>query len=110
MAKPSYKSFLSQMGYRKIEKLDDLILQLSHRLCVNEEFPHEIGVFLGYPLEDVIGFIENGGKNFTCCGHWKSYGPPAKAQKCFLQYRKCTETYKRLFERGMAIEQLVMTA
>lgn len=25
-------------------------------------FPHEMGVLLGYPTEDVLGFIENQGK------------------------------------------------
>ena len=28
-------------------------------LRLSEEFPHEIGLFLDYPLEDVKGFIEN---------------------------------------------------
>lgn len=51
-----------------------LLTQLSRRLCCSADFPHEIGVFLGYPLGDVVGFIENRGKNFTCCGCWKSYG------------------------------------
>ena len=46
------------------------------------DFPHEIGVFLGYPLEDVVGFIRHRGKCFTCCGCWKSYG-------CLL-YTSCT--------------------
>ena len=29
----------------------------------NGDFPHEIGLLLGYPPEDVIGFIENRGQN-----------------------------------------------
>ena len=37
------------------------------------DFPHEIGLLLGYPPEDVSGFIENGGKNFLCSGYWKVY-------------------------------------
>ena len=50
---------------------DGMLRQLSRRLCCEADFPHEIGVFLGYPLTDVVGFIENQGRNFTCCGCWK---------------------------------------
>lgn len=33
-------------------------------------FPHDRRAF-GYPLTDVVGFIENQGRNFTRCGCWK---------------------------------------
>ena len=47
------RAFLVQEGYRLPEGADDcepLLRQLSRRLCCEAEFPHEIGVFLGYPL------------------------------------------------------------
>ena len=34
-------------------------------------FPHEIGVFLGYPLTDVGTSHRKSRRNFTCCGCWK---------------------------------------
>ena len=37
--------------------LDTLILDLQKRLN-DYDFPHEIGLFLGYPMTDVLGFIE----------------------------------------------------
>ena len=49
--------------------VDGFLRQLSNRLCLEHDFPHEIGIFLGYPLEDVVGFIENQGKNYTCSGY-----------------------------------------
>ena len=39
----------------------------------NGDFPHEIGLLLGYPPEDVIGFIENRGQNPLYIGYWKVY-------------------------------------
>lgn len=36
----------------------------SNRVC-RSEFPHEIGFFLGYPYEDVIGFIKIAGKTIS---------------------------------------------
>ena len=72
LAQESVQNFLRQESYRLPEngapEIGSLLIQLSRRLCCSAEFPHEIGVFLGYPLKDVVGFIENRGQNFTCCG------------------------------------------
>ena len=103
----AYQSFLAEAGYERTN-LDGLLEQLSYRLRTQPEFPHEIGVFLGYPLRDVIGFIENHGRNFTCCGFWKSYGDPAEMQVCFACYRRCIQTYVAMFEQGIPIERLAV--
>ena len=34
---------------------EEAVVQLIERLRAYDEFPHEIGVFLGYPLSDVVG-------------------------------------------------------
>jgi hypothetical protein len=102
-------AFLQHEGYHT-DSVESVLQQLSTRLCCQEDFPHEIGVFLGYPLSDVIGFIENHGKNYTYCGYWKSYGDPSKAQSCFAQYRKCEQVYKRLHDQGRSIWQLTVAA
>ena len=97
------QGFLRQEGYHLPAERADCtawLTQLSRRLCCSAEFPHEIGVFLGYPLSDVVGFIENSGRNFTCCGCWKAYGDPQAAQRHFAQLRKCTAVYLRLFHSG----------
>lgn len=74
-----------------------LIRKLRHR----EEFPHEIGLFLGYPPEDVQGFICQGPDLCKCCGCWKVYGDEAAAQKKFAQFKHCTNVYcKRWAETG----------
>ena len=65
---------------------------------------------LGYPLEDVEGFIRHRGKCFTCCGCWKSYGDPAAAQQHFDQLAKCTAVYLRLFHSGTPILKLAVAA
>ena len=87
-----------------------MLTQLSRRLCCSAEFPHEIGVFLGYPLTDVVGFIENRGRNFTCCGCWKAYGDPNAARRHFAQLSKCTAVYLRLFHSGTPISRLAVAA
>ncbi len=104
-----HRGFLARCGYRDAD-CDGMLAQLCGRLRTSIQFPHEIGVFLGYPLQDVIGFIENRGQNFTCCGFWKSYSDPAEARKCFACYQKCIADYTQLFGRGVPIEKLAMLA
>ena len=87
-----------------------LLNQLADRLCCEGEFPHEIGVFLGYPLADVIGFIENRGKNFTACGYWKVYTDPTAAQAEFDRYKKCERIYARCYYNGTPIRRLTVAA
>lgn len=82
------------------------ITRLRSRLQGGEDFPHEIGLFLGYPPEDVWGFIQNGGECYKCIGCWKVYGDEEKALRTFTQYRLCTQVYLRRLKWGDTIEQL----
>ena len=104
---PEYRAFLEKQGYHLEQGCSGLLEQLSARLCLERDFPHEIGIFLGYPLEDVVGFIENQGRDYTCRGPWKVYGDPVAAQNRFSRYRRCTEHYCRQFRNGTPLCQLV---
>lgn len=101
--------FLSAYGYRKME-LQDVLEHLQERLNEGTEFPHEMGIFLGYPLEDVVGFIHNNGKNFQISGPWKVYGDREAAEKKFGKYKKCTDIYLRLWNNGRSIRKLTVAA
>lgn len=50
------ESLMQKFGYEGAD-INCSINRLRSRLGVCGSFPHEIGIFLGYPLEDVIGFI-----------------------------------------------------
>ena len=73
-------------------------------------FPHEIGIFLDYPLGDVRGFIANSGRNFKCVGCWKVYCDECACRKKFAQFRKCRDVYLRLWEQGRSVLQLTVAA
>lgn len=103
-------SFLKKEGYRIGGDCAGYLRQLSVRLCVEQEFPHEIGIFLGYPLLDVVGFIENEGKNYTCSGYWKAYGDPGEAERRFSAYRRCTEVCRQQFAQGAPLVRLITAA
>ena len=87
---------------------DRCVLHLIEKLKDQEKFPHEIGLFLSYPAEDVKGFIEHEGKGCKCIGCWKVYGDEKKAQTLFDKYRKCTESYLKSLKQGNIIEQLTV--
>ncbi|MDR2181994.1 MAG: DUF3793 family protein [Treponema sp.] len=70
--------------------------RLKQRFKRGGEFPHEVGLFLGYPPEDVAGFIRNKGRNCKCCGVWKVYGDEERAQSLFREFGACGE-YVRSF-------------
>ena len=80
------------------------------RFCLEEEFPHEIGVFLGYPLDDVKGFIRHKGRDYTFCGCWKCYGDPQAARRRFERYHRCTAVLRRRYAEGTPITQLIEAA
>lgn len=90
--------------------VEKALLRLRNRVSESADFPHEIGIFLDYPLGDVQGFIENEGRNFKCVGCWKVYCDECASLKKFAQYRKCREVYRRLWQQGRSVLQLTVAA
>ena len=84
------------------------VVCLARRFRCSKDFPHEIGLFLGYPPEDVRGFMEQGSRACKCVGCWKVYGDVEAAQKRFDTFRSCKDCYLRCVTRGNTIEQLAV--
>lgn len=106
LKKKKIKKFLLKKDY-PIQNPDQIIKELLFRLKNSNSFPHEVGLFLGYPLEDVIGFEKNLGKNCKYCGLWKSYGNPEKAKKYCNQYQNCSQLCTQWFDEGYSIPQII---
>lgn len=98
---------LNPLGY-DCAKSEQCLVRLARKLRAREEFPHEIGLFLGYPPADVCGFIENKPCTCKCVGCWKVYTDEAGARQKFAQYRKCTEIYCDAWTKGIDIERLTV--
>lgn len=109
LSAPGVVDFLRRCGYPP-GRLEEYLACLCERLRRSSAFPHEIGIFLGYPLEDVMGFITHAGQNYTCAGCWKAYGDAGKAKALFAKYKKCTTIYSRAHERGAALTRLTVRA
>ncbi|WP_101697375.1 DUF3793 family protein [Clostridium minihomine] len=109
LSRPEAVCFLTQYGYLP-GHLQDCIEHLKTRISLTNSFPHEIGLFLGYPLEDVAEFIRNQGRNCKCCGIWKVYHNEPEAKKIFAKIDKCREIYTKLFCGGRSVLQLTIAA
>lgn len=107
LANATAAELLRQHGYHA-GSCEKCIARLAQKLRQQEEFPHEIGLFLGYPPEDVSGFIENRACGCKCVGCWKVYGDEAAAKKKFAQYKKCTRVYCDQWAKGKDIERLTV--
>ncbi len=107
LSRPEVISFLENYGYSNFN-IDDVLEQLDIRINENNGFPHEIGVFLGYPLQDVIAFIQNKGQNYSFCGYWKVYSNTNESMKKFDLFDKCSKLYQNLWNNGSSIEKLII--
>ena len=99
---------LKECGYKNSCE-SQCICTLIRHLNESGTFPHEIGLFLGYPPEDVRGFIDNRGKNSKYTGTWKVYGDVESSKRKFEQYRKCTEAFCRAGKKGVRLSQLIQS-
>ena len=86
---PAYRIFLNQ---------------IAAKIAGGESFPHEIGIILGYPPEDIEGFKRYKGRNFKCCGYWKVYGNAERAQKMFDAYTLCREKLMQALQDGVTLK------
>lgn len=100
------RTFLAEWGYDGFT-MDACFSQLEQHLQ-DKEFPHEIGIFLGYPLSDIRAFIANKGANPEVVGYWKVYSNAEQAMKIFDKYRKCTAIYAQKYADGFEITKLTV--
>lgn len=100
------RAILEPLGY-PCRDMSACLRRLGARLVACDEFPHEIGLFLGYPPEDVYGFIYRRGEE-KYCGSWMVYGDVDAARRTFARYKKCAALYMRLWAQGHSIEQLTV--
>ena len=84
---PENAAFLKSYGYENTD-IAYALNRLKTRVAeCKEGFPHEIGVFLDYPLGDVIGFIENKATIINARDAGRSIAMSAKHRKHFSAIR-----------------------
>lgn len=99
----SYR-FLCGRGY-DFSCVADAIAQLKEALR-SGEFPHEIGVFLGYHLDDVKSFILSPDRGVVLTGCWKVYHDPEEKAKLFERFERCSNRICALLQGGTPLTQI----
>ncbi len=82
--------FLRDRGYKNCRAVEFALNELKEKY--NSECPDEIGVFLGYPLDDVKMFLQ---KNEVACKmarYWKAYTDLPNALVIWNQYDEAIKT------------------
>ena len=102
LARPEIRAFLARFGYQ-YASAEEALVELKARM--NGEFPHEIGVFLGYPLGDVRGFLRDP-DGCVLCGAWKVYENADEAVRTFERFRRCSDCICRHMDRGRTLSQI----
>lgn len=104
ISKKEVSTLLKQYGYEGgyVELSLSLLAKRYQAYILDQaEFPHEMGLFLGYPVEDVIGFIEHEGRECLGVGYWKVYKNMPQKKKVFEQFERAKEWMVVLISNGI---------
>lgn len=102
--------FLKGSGYDEINLIKILRSFVKRYIAYMDgigNFPHELGLFLGYPLCDVEGFIENDGKNFLYSGYWKVYKNVEEKIALFKSYEEVQTKLVIMVYSGIPIKDIL---
>lgn len=103
-------AFIYKCGYETsdISKIFPVFVKRYMRYMeLKQDFPHELGLFLGYPIEDVEGFIRENGKNYLYSGYWKVYKDAELKIRLFKNYEKVQTEIVRLLYEGLDIMDII---
>ena len=112
LMKEQVRKFLESQGYDDIRVpavITRLRKQYAEYVRNRQGFPHELGVILEYPVEDVKGFIENRGKNCLLEKYWKVYHHREKAEKIFAWYDEARELAMEEIMAGYRLNQIAVS-
>ena len=100
------QAYLADKGYFT-SSVYNFVEELYTRMINNKCFPHEVGVILGYPVDDVIEFENHQGHDCKYCGCWKSYSDVNNAKDCHCKFTECSRLCEKWYEEGYSINQII---
>lgn len=99
---------LAEEGYEAgAADMEQLLAKLRQR-CRARDFPHEIGLFLGYPPGDVRRFMREGGHGGRAEGCWRAYDNHAEAHRCSRRYRSAKQRAAELIVGGADLSEMAV--
>lgn len=100
-----HRLFLEKLGYpveAGLEQCLELLKQRFQYCC-----PHEIGILLGIPLKDVLGFMGVSDLPVTCRSEWCIYGQPDDSLEIINRYAQDRENVCSLMRQGLSPWQIL---
>lgn len=97
LSNPVIQEFLQGMNYPKSYSLEAHIQHLVQKIRF-EDFPHEVGIFLGYPLKDVLGFMGLVSLPYVKTQGWRIYGDQKLSDEWFERYQQA----RRLMNKALS--------
>lgn len=108
LKREEHQNFLGGHGYAG-RTLEEQLTLLAERYESYQKhgsaFPHEIGLFLEYPLADIEGFIEHQGKDALESGYWKVYGDVEQARAAFRLYDELKAALTTMLAAGVSFRE-----
>ena len=104
------RAFIRKCGYN-VSDINQIFPVFVRRYMkymeLKQDFPHELGLLLGYPIEDVEGFVANNGKNYLHSGYWKVYKDAETKIRLFRDYEKVQTEIVRMLYEGIDIMSII---
>lgn len=97
LSKTQNLEFLQSIDYPTSYSMDGYLQHVLQKIQ-SRVFPHEIGIFLGYPLKDVMGFMGHCSLPYVRTEGWRVYGD----EKC------SNATHEKYQQARVAIEETLL--
>jgi hypothetical protein len=110
LEKQQVVEMLKQAGYTNLSLgcvLREFASRYKRFMETKNEFPHEMGLLLGYPTEDVEGFITHRGADCLCSGYWKVYANKERKLKLFEKFELAKEKLIQLLSYGVSMIDII---
>lgn len=110
LREPKVQEIFKSNGYKDLS-LTGILKRFRQRYATymiqGGNFPHEMGLLLGYPIEDVQGFITHKGNNYVYAGYWKVYANLEEKKALFEAYESAKEALLLLVSGGYTIHMIL---
>ena len=113
LTEPRNARWLARMGYPADTSQggDAVLLQRMLAYLVDRaaecELPHEVGVFIGYPLKDVVGFMQRIPATPVHHGAWRVYGGADESLRCMRLYANAEANAAQVLDRSRGVEEFI---
>ncbi|MBQ4200055.1 MAG: DUF3793 family protein [Kiritimatiellae bacterium] len=106
LAEPRNARWLARMGYPADASLHAMLAHLARRAGACE-LPHEVGIFIGYPLKDVAGFLARLPATPVHRGVWRVYGGAEESLRRMRLYAATEANARKVLEQSRGVDDFI---